>query len=59
MANANVQYICSRFLTAEYRQMLLDFKNDNVDRMDLIHHLSSGFKSLFSQDVQDSILTIR
>lgn len=39
--------------------MIKDLENDDFSRLEVMHHLSSGFKSLFTQLAVDGILEIR
>ena len=36
-----------------------EIKKENFDKMDEVHHLTSGFKSLFTQDTVDGLFVIR
>ena len=39
--------------------MLEDIKSEKFDKMDELHHLTSGFKAMFTQDGYDGLLQIR
>jgi acyl-CoA oxidase len=43
-----IQYISAAFLKDQFKQMLVEIGEQNFDRLLLVHHLSSGFKSLFT-----------
>lgn len=49
----------ARFLKGEYLLLLEDLKAEKFGRLDFLHHLLSGFKSLFSQEANDGILAVR
>lgn len=40
-------------------QLMEDIKTEKFELLDYTHHLSSGFKSVFSQDSFDFLLQIR
>lgn len=42
-----------------YKDLLADVKHDNFDKMEEMHHLSSGFKALYTQRAMDGLLLIR
>lgn len=56
-------YMAMRFTyfdtTAKYFEFLEDVKQSKFDKMEEIHHLTSGFKALFTQRTMDSLLIIR
>jgi len=39
--------------------MLKDIEHENFDLLDELHHLSSGFKSLFTNQTYQGLLTVR
>jgi len=38
---------------------MIDIKKSKFDLMDIVHHLTSGMKSVFTQDCSESLLVIR
>jgi len=44
---------------ARYEQLLIDIKSDNFELLDILHHLTSGGKSVFTQIANDGLYTIR
>ena len=49
----------SKYIYNEFDLMIEEIKNDNFDKMDLLHHLLSGYKSLGSQKTLDGLIQIR
>lgn len=43
----------------KYYQMSNEIKKQNFKNLDLMHHYTSGMKSLFTQEAYDSLLQIR
>ena len=56
VATAYISGITSVYLTSEYEKMIDDIKHDKFEKMDLMHHYLSGFKSLFTQQCYDGLL---
>lgn len=56
---AKVQYTCARYIKQQYSKMLEEIEKDNFDSLDELHHLTSGFKSLHSQQTYDGLLQVR
>ena len=55
LARGWTQLLCSRYCTEQFRQMMDEVKKGVFSRMDVTHHLLSGFKSLMTQDIMDDI----
>ena len=53
--------LCSHFAVNKiYQQLLTDIKQEGkVDLLDLMHHLSSGMKSIYTQTTMDGLMVIR
>jgi len=51
--------ICHSYLLARYQQLEKDLENDNLDDLDIMHHLTSGTKALYSQICFDGLMSIR
>ena len=49
----------SRYIDGEYKVMLEQIKSDNFEKMDFLHHLTSGYKSLYSQFTNDGMYQVR
>ena len=47
------------FVKKMYVQLLEDIKQDKFDLMDELHHLTSGFKAVYTQMTMDGLLVIR
>jgi acyl-CoA oxidase len=56
---AKVQYTIAKYVKARYNEMLEEIEKDNFDSLDELHHLTSGFKSLHSQQTYDGLLQVR
>jgi alkylation response protein AidB-like acyl-CoA dehydrogenase len=59
IADALLMYMSARFVKEQYRTLLTELEQENFERLDSLHHLTSGFKSLFTQLAHDNILTAR
>lgn len=59
IAIAYMSGITSKYVISEYNKMIEDIKNDKFERMDLLHHYLSGFKSLFTQQSYDGLIQVR
>ena len=46
-------------IVAKFKQLLKDIKKQNFKNLDLLHHYTSGMKSVFTQDTYDGLLQIR
>lgn len=46
-------------LRDQYEKLLEGIKNDNFDLLDLMHHLTSGMKAVYTQEVFDGLINIR
>jgi hypothetical protein len=46
-------------LRVQYEKLLEGIKNDNFDLLDLMHHLTSGMKAVYTQEVFDGLINIR
>ena len=42
-----------------YNSMVEDIKKQDYSKMDIMHHLTAGGKSVFTQDCNDALYTIR
>jgi acyl-CoA oxidase len=51
--------ISSKQIFDMYDELCLDIEKGDFKKMDLVHHLSSGGKSVFTQDCLDSLILIR
>jgi acyl-CoA oxidase len=56
---AKVQHTCSRYINARHDKMLEEIEKENFDSLDELHHLTSGFKSLHSQQTYEGLLQVR
>ena len=56
---AKVQYTTAKYIKARYNQMLEEIKEENFDSLDELHHLTSGFKSLHTQQTYEGLYTVR
>jgi acyl-CoA oxidase len=54
-----LMYISARYVKEQYRTLLIELEEEKFDRLDFLHHLTSGFKSLFTQQAADNILIAR
>jgi len=43
----------------KYYDFIDNMKKDNFDSVELMHHLSAGYKSLFTQRTMDGLMMIR
>jgi hypothetical protein len=43
----------------KYYDFIENMKKDNFDSVELMHHLSAGYKSLFTQRTMDGLMMIR
>ena len=59
VAAAVMHSITSKYVYREYDLMNEEIKMDKFERMDLLHHYLSGFKSLFSQEAYDGLIKLR
>lgn len=49
----------SEVVVKKYHQLMEDIKTQNFKMLDVIHHFCSGMKSVYTQDVNDSLYLIR
>jgi acyl-CoA oxidase len=42
-----------------YMKLLIDIENDKFDNLDMVHHFTSGMKSVFTDYTQAGLYTIR
>lgn len=49
LANATTMGMAGGWARDEFQRMMADVKNNTFSRMDQVHHILSGFKSLFSE----------
>lgn len=54
-----LMYISARYVKEQYRTLLIELEQEKFDRLDFLHHMTSGFKSLFTQQSADNILIAR
>lgn len=59
VATCFMQGCAAIFVHDEYEKMMEQVKNDNFEKMDILHHLTSGFKSLHTQQAYDGIIQVR
>ena len=59
VAQCHMMAFTARYIHREYDLMMEEIKNDEFGKMDLLHHLLSGYKSLFSQKTYDGLIQIR
>ena len=52
--SAGVQYVIEYF-----DKLLADIKKQDFTLLDMLHHYSSGMKSVFTQDAVDNLIIIR
>jgi acyl-CoA oxidase len=48
IAETKLMYVSARYIKEQYRILLKELEEENFERLDSLHHLSSGFKSLFT-----------
>jgi hypothetical protein len=41
-------YISARYIKEEFKTLKKELEEENFDRLESLHHLTSGFKSLFT-----------
>jgi acyl-CoA oxidase len=51
--------ICHSYLLERYQQLERDIANKDFKDLDIMHHLTSGTKSLYSQICFDGLMVIR
>jgi len=51
--------IAHDFVREQYHQLLKDIKNEKFELLDVLHHLTSGMKSVFTQTTNDGLYSIR
>jgi len=49
----------SEHVVEKFEQLLKDIKKQNFKNLDLLHHYTSGMKSVFTQDCNDGLYLIR
>ena len=53
-----LQNITGRYISNLYTKLVINIKKNDFSLMDELHHLTSGFKALNSQQAHDGILKI-
>jgi hypothetical protein len=56
LATLFAQSITQDHIVQKYYQMTSEIKKQNFKNLDLMHHYTSGMKSVFTQEVYDSLL---
>lgn len=51
--------ICYQLVDKMYLQLLKDIKVQKFELLDLLHHFTSGFKSVFTEQCLNGLLVIR
>lgn len=46
-------------LEEQYNQLLIDIKIDKFENLDMMHHYTSGCKSVYTDYAQNGLYTIR
>lgn len=59
MAKFYGMLFASQYYFEIFKQLMVDIKKEDFKNMDLVHHFSSGMKSIYSQTAMDNIYTIR
>ena len=59
LANCFAQAAASDIVSTKFYQMLEDIKTGNFKLLDLLHHYTSGMKSIYTDDVMKGMLTVR
>ena len=59
LAYSNAFNFASQHLFINHRLLLEEMKKDNFERLDLLHHLTAGYKAVFSRISYDGIDTCR
>jgi hypothetical protein len=59
VAESILGFLVSNYIDNGYFEMQEQIKNDNFTKMDEMHHLTSGFKSLHTQQCYDGLIQIR
>ena len=56
LANVFAIMVGSQHMNLMYKQMMADIKQDKFDILELLHHYTSGMKSVFTQQAFDGAL---
>lgn len=59
MATMFAHSFASDHIVDKFNQLLKEIKKQNFKNLDLLHHYTSGMKSVFTQDCYDGLLQIR
>jgi acyl-CoA oxidase len=59
MADATCMSVLGAFVVKQFRIMEEQMKQDNYEKLDLLHHLTSGLKSVYSLMAYQGIDTCR
>jgi hypothetical protein len=54
-----IQYTTARQMKEQYKTLLIQINEDKFDMLDEMHHLTSGFKSMFTNHTYQGLLAIR
>ena len=59
LATTFAHSFASDHIVDKFQQLLKDIKKQNFKNLDLLHHYTSGMKSVFTQDCYDGLLHMR
>ena len=59
LASAVAMQVVQDEVTCRYEQLMKDIKKQNFKGLDVLHHLTSGMKSVYSQETNDAQYVIR
>lgn len=59
MATAFTFLMSHAFVMQMYNQLMEDIKEEKFELMDILHHLTSGMKAVYTQTAYDGLFIIR
>jgi acyl-CoA oxidase len=60
LLSTTLAFTCAHnFVEKQYNQLLVDIGNEEFENLDMLHHFTSGMKSVFSDYAQASLYSIR
>lgn len=59
LAYSYAMSFAGQFLKDLHRELLVDLKNSEFSKLDVLHHLSAGFKAAYTKIAYEGIDTVR
>jgi acyl-CoA oxidase len=59
IATLIAQKFSCHYLNSTFKQLMEDMKTSNFELLDLTHHLTSGMKSVYTQEAVDNLIIVR